>query len=76
MPRGMHGDDLLVEAGEAPFVLAGDLRLERAIAIAGHLDANRAIVGDDGLTGGGVALVGLDLPRFGGLSLVSERYGW
>lgn len=32
----VHGDDLVVKAGEAALMLANELRLERALAVAGN----------------------------------------
>lgn len=42
---GIHGNDLVVEAREAPFVLGDQYRLETTIAIAGDLQADRAVIG-------------------------------
>jgi hypothetical protein len=46
-------------SGETPLMLADDLRLKAALAIARHLNAHRAIVGDDRLAAGAVSLVAL-----------------
>ena len=43
-PLGVQGQDLLVEARHAPLVLADQLRLERAVAIAGRGDGQLAQV--------------------------------
>jgi hypothetical protein len=51
-------NDLVVEAGETPFVLADQPRLETALAIARHLDGQRAIVGQHRLLAGAVAVIG------------------
>ena len=58
MPRA-YMPDLVVEAGEAPFVLADQLRLEAAVAIARDFDAHRALVGEDRLGARAVAVVAL-----------------
>jgi hypothetical protein len=44
----VHGNDLLVEAGEAPLVL-GDVYGLEARAITWHVDAQRPITGEHGL---------------------------
>ena len=54
----VHGDDLVVKAGEAPLVLADELRLEAAGAVARHLDGQRAGVGQHRLGALAVAVVG------------------
>ena len=55
-PR-IQGEDLVVEPREAPLVLADQPRLERALAIAGHLDAEGAIVGQHRLAAAPVAVI-------------------
>ena len=42
----VHGNDLVVKPGEAPLVLADELRLERAVSVARHLDGQGASVGE------------------------------
>lgn len=58
---GVHGDDFVVEAGETPLALGDDLRLEGAGAIARYFNGQCAVVGQDGLRGGPVAVVVLGL---------------
>jgi hypothetical protein len=43
----IHGDDLVVEAGEASLVFADELRLEFVLPIPRHLDAQRPVVGQN-----------------------------
>jgi hypothetical protein len=54
-------NDLVVEAGEAALVFANELRLERALAIARHLDWHRAVVGQHGSATGPIAMIGHQL---------------
>jgi hypothetical protein len=56
---GIHGDDLVVKSGEAPFVLGDQNRLKAACTVARHVNTHGAAVGQDGLAAGAVALVGL-----------------
>jgi hypothetical protein len=56
--------NLVVEAGEAAFVLGDQKWLEAALAIARHLDSQRAVLGLHGLGRRAVAVVG----RLGGLA--------
>ena len=51
-------EDLVVEAGEAPFVLRDEARLETALPIARHLDRERAIIGQHRLAAGPIAMIG------------------
>ncbi|KVD46848.1 hypothetical protein WS61_10165 [Burkholderia sp. ABCPW 11] len=55
----VHRDDAFVVAGETTLVLGDQDRLEAAVAITGHLDSDRAAIGDDRLAAGAVALVRL-----------------
>ncbi len=61
-------DDHLVHAGQALLPLLDDLRLEAAVAVAGHGYLDRADVGEHGLGAGAVAGVAAVLP--GGIVLV------
>jgi hypothetical protein len=72
-----QGHDLVVEAGEAPIVLGHEQRLEGALAVAGHLDAQRAILGQHGLATGTVAMVAgvLGLVRPGRIAQVMRQLG-
>ena len=56
-PR-VEREHLVVKAGEAPLVLRDQPRLERPVAIAGHLKGERAVVGQHRLSAGSVAMVG------------------
>ena len=42
--------DLVVEPREAPLMLRDEKRLEAALAVARHLDAQRAVLGQDSLS--------------------------
>jgi hypothetical protein len=53
----VHRHDLVVEAGEAALVLGDEQRLEAAFAVARHLDAHRAVLGQHGLAAAAVAMV-------------------
>lgn len=53
----VHRDDPVVKAGEPALVLADDLRLEGSMTVARHLDAQRSIVGQDGLAAAAVAVI-------------------
>jgi len=53
----VHGDDLVVKAGEAPFVLGDQDRGEAPVPVARHVDPQRPLVGQDGLAAGAVAVV-------------------
>src|SRR3954469_16365994 len=55
---GVEPEDLLVEAGQPRLALGQDLRLERALAVAGRLDLDRPQVALDRLGGVPVADVG------------------
>ena len=48
----------VVKAGEAALMLANELRLERALAVAGNVDAQGADVGQHGLGALAVAVIG------------------
>jgi len=53
----VHGHDLVVEAGEAAFVLGDEQRLEAALTVSRHLDAKRPVLGQNRLAGAAVAMV-------------------
>ncbi len=55
-PR-VEGEDLVVKAREPARVLGNELRLERARAIARHLEIQRPVVGEDGFATGAVAVI-------------------
>ncbi len=44
-PARVQGEDLVVEPLETPLPLPDDLRLERALAVAGRIDPHRAVLG-------------------------------
>jgi hypothetical protein len=73
----VHGDDLVVKAGEAPLVCVDELRLEAAGSVAGHFDGQRPGVGQRRLGTLAVAMVahrlGLGLTR--GIAQVMTRLG-
>ena len=50
----------VVKAGEAALMLANELGLERALAVAGNVDAQGADVGQHGLGALAVAVIGCD----------------
>ncbi len=54
---GVHGDDLIVETGEAPFVLGDEQRLEAALPVARNVDPQRPVFGQHGLAAGAVAVI-------------------
>ena len=54
----VHRDDLLVEAEKATLIFADQLRVERALAIAGDVQPQAAGVGQHGLQAVAVAAVG------------------
>ena len=58
---GVQRDDLVVEAVEAGLALGHDLRLEGAVAIARHVDLDRAVLGQHRL--GMLPLRLLPVPR-------------
>ena len=53
----VHGDDLVVEAGEAPFVLGDQERFEVPLSVARHVDSQRAVFRQYGLAADAVAVV-------------------
>ena len=53
----VHGDDLVVEAGEASFVLRDQDRGEASVPVARDVDAQRPFLGQDGLAARPVAMV-------------------
>jgi len=55
----IQSKDLVVEAGEAPFVFADQPGLERAFAIARHVQTERAIIGQHRLAAGPIAMIGV-----------------
>ena len=64
---GVHGDDLVVEAGEAALVLGDEQRLEAAFAVARHVNPYRPILGQDGLAAHPIAVVAAIVrPRLAG----------
>jgi hypothetical protein len=58
---GVQRQNLVVEAGESPLVLADQLRRERPVAITRDVERQRAVVGQDRLTARAVAVI--DGPR-------------
>src|ERR1043165_9911242 len=50
-------ENLVVEAGESPLVFADQPRLEGAVAIAGHLDPQRPVIGQHGLAAAPIAVI-------------------
>jgi hypothetical protein len=54
----VHGDDLVVKAREAALMLGDQQRLEAALAVARDFDAQRAVLGQYGIAGIAVAVVG------------------
>ena len=56
-PARIERQDLVVEAGEAPLVLGDQPRLEGALAIARHVERERAVVGQDRLAARPVAMI-------------------
>lgn len=49
--------EVVVQAGDAPVVLGDQHRLDRALAVPRHLDAQRTVLGQHGLDAGTVAAV-------------------
>jgi len=62
---GVHGNDLVVKAGEAPLVLAYELGLECALAVSGHINAQGADIGQHRLGALAVAVIGAGTFRLG-----------
>lgn len=58
MPRGYMATTFVVKARETPLVLRDQQWLEGALAVARHLDAHQAVLGQHGLGTGAVAAVG------------------
>ena len=58
MPAGVERQDLVVEPGEAALVFGDEPRLKRALAIARHVDRQRALVGQDRLPARPIAMIG------------------
>src|SRR5690606_27035677 len=54
---GIQGNDLVVKTGETALVLGDQQRLEAAVSVARHLDADRAILGQHRLGTLAIALV-------------------
>ena len=76
-PPGVHGDDLVVEAGEAPFVFGDEDRFEATLSVAWDVDPERAVFGQYGLAADTVAVVA-DLARFlsaGRIAQVVAQFG-
>lgn len=55
----VHRDDALVKAGETALVFGNQDRLEATVAVPRQFNPERAVIRDDGLAAGTVALVGL-----------------
>ena len=53
----VHRHDLVVKAGEAALMLRDQQRLEAAGAVAWDVDAQRAVIGQNGLAGGAIAVI-------------------
>jgi len=53
----VHGNNFVVKAGEATLMLTDELRLKRARAVAGHIDAQGASVGQHGLGALAIAMI-------------------
>ena len=62
-PPGVHGDDLVVKAGEAPFVFGNEDRFEAPLLIAWYVDQERLVFRQHGLAADTVAVVA-DLAGF------------
>ena len=60
-PYRRERDDLVVKPGEASLVFANQLRLEGALAVPGDVDRHRAVVRQDGLAAGAIAVIGGEL---------------
>ena len=73
-PARVERQDLVVEAGEAPLVLGDQPRLEGALAIARHLDRQRAIVGQDRLPARPIAMIGR-VVRLGAARRIAQVVG-
>jgi hypothetical protein len=56
-PARVHGDDLVVKPREETFVLGNEQRLEAAFTVARHVDAQRAILGQNRLASAAIAMV-------------------
>ncbi len=56
-PARVQGNDLLIQAGQAPLVLGDQLRLKLAFAVAGNGDLDRPVVGQQRLGRATVARV-------------------
>ena len=54
---GVHGDDLVVESGEAPLVLADQHRLEAPLTVAGDIDPQRTVLGQHRLGARPIAVI-------------------
>ena len=54
---GAHGDDLVIETGEAPFVLGNQHRFEAALTITGNVDPQRPVLGQHRLGARPIALI-------------------
>ncbi|MCY1529164.1 hypothetical protein D9M68_642970 [compost metagenome] len=74
----VHGHDLVVEAGEAAFVLGDEHRLEAAGTVARHFDAQWPVACQNGLGTPAIALVaaaGLGLAGAAGVAQVVRHLG-
>ena len=54
---GVHGYDLVVKAREASLELEDEDGLERGISVAGNINLQRAVLGQDGFAALAVALI-------------------
>ena len=57
-PARVEREDLVVEPGEPALVLGNQLGLERAVAIARHVDRERAVLSQDRLGPRPIAVIG------------------
>jgi hypothetical protein len=57
-PARVQRENLVVESGEAALVLRDQARLERPLAVARHVDRERAVVGQYRLSARAVAIIG------------------
>jgi hypothetical protein len=73
-PLGGERDDQLIHPGQAPLPLGHDLRFEAAVAVAGHLDPDRADLGQHRLAPVPVAGVA-PVPAGGVVAFVAEVIG-
>jgi hypothetical protein len=57
IPAGVHPEDLLVEAREPGLAFLYELRVEAPVAVSGHLDLHRTVVGLERLRAGPVTRI-------------------